>query len=258
MLHSKFQTWKQFSRCTTTAVRYHRCLILDMHICVCIVVVIVLFFLCVCVYMFYPSSFPYVAPCFPRQAPRIFGGGGNAGNNLSVTTSRSRDKHRREDRVDRHDNRQEGTYRELVRGLDFSQMFRGCLNKTVTCVLIALRIGPKSLVVLEPLFRWLDILANIQREERREGGREREDSQINLLQTILFSVLLYAQVDERALRDILDMGFNKEAARQALMDNNNNLEVALNSLLTGPSSSRSNSAVADKPPPRGLYLTGMT
>ncbi|XP_019740184.1 tudor domain-containing protein 3 [Hippocampus comes] len=107
-----------------------------------------------------------------KEAPRTFGGGGNAGNNLSATTSRNRDKHRREDRVDRHDNRQEGTYRELV--------------------------------------------------------------------------------DERALRDILDMGFNKEAARQALMDNNNNLEVALNCLLTGPSNSRSNSAVADKPQPRGL------
>ncbi|XP_019740185.1 tudor domain-containing protein 3 isoform X1 [Hippocampus comes] len=106
-----------------------------------------------------------------KEAPRTFGGGGNAGNNLSATTSRNRDKHRREDRVDRHDNRQEGTYRELV--------------------------------------------------------------------------------DERALRDILDMGFNKEAARQALMDNNNNLEVALNCLLTGPSNSRSNSAVADKPQPRG-------
>ncbi|KAJ8407077.1 hypothetical protein AAFF_G00287530 [Aldrovandia affinis] len=39
-------------------------------------------------------------------------------------------------------------------------------------------------------------------------------------------------VDERALRDIMEMGFNKEAARQALMDHNNSLEVALNFLLT--------------------------
>uniref|UniRef100_A0A674BMS5 Tudor domain-containing protein 3 n=1 Tax=Salmo trutta TaxID=8032 RepID=A0A674BMS5_SALTR len=35
-------------------------------------------------------------------------------------------------------------------------------------------------------------------------------------------------VDERALRDIMEMGFDKEDARQALMDNNNNMEVALN------------------------------
>ncbi|XP_037103109.1 tudor domain-containing protein 3 isoform X2 [Syngnathus acus] len=105
------------------------------------------------------------------EGPRVFGGGGNAGSNLSTTTSRSRDKYRREDRVERHENRQDGNYRELV--------------------------------------------------------------------------------DERALRDIIDMGFNKEAARQALMDNNNNLEVALNSLLTGSSSSRPNSAGADKSQPRG-------
>ncbi|KAJ8352655.1 hypothetical protein SKAU_G00241310 [Synaphobranchus kaupii] len=39
-------------------------------------------------------------------------------------------------------------------------------------------------------------------------------------------------VDERALRDIMEMGFHREDARQALMDNNNNLEVALNFLLT--------------------------
>ncbi|XP_077375713.1 tudor domain-containing protein 3 isoform X1 [Festucalex cinctus] len=106
-----------------------------------------------------------------KEGPRVFGGGGNAGTNLSATASRNRDKHRREDRVDRHDNRQDGSYRELV--------------------------------------------------------------------------------DERALRDIIDMGFNKEAARQALLDNNNNLEVALNSLLSGPSGSRSNSVVTDKPQPRG-------
>ncbi|MBN3276040.1 TDRD3 protein, partial [Polyodon spathula] len=38
-------------------------------------------------------------------------------------------------------------------------------------------------------------------------------------------------VDERALRDIMEMGFNKESARQALMDHSNNLEAALNFLL---------------------------
>uniref|UniRef100_A0A672IN28 Survival of motor neuron-related-splicing factor 30 n=1 Tax=Salarias fasciatus TaxID=181472 RepID=A0A672IN28_SALFA len=97
-----------------------------------------------------------------KEGPRTFGGGGNAGSNLSnaASSSRSRDSYqqrRREDRVERTESRQDGNYRELV--------------------------------------------------------------------------------DERALRDIMEMGFNREAARQALMDNNNNLEVALNSLLTGSSGS---------------------
>ncbi len=63
------------------------------------------------------------------------------------------------------------------------------------------------------------------------------------------------KVDERALRDIMEMGFNREAARQALMDNNNNLEVALNSLLTGSSGSRPGPVVAEsnKPQPRGTH-----
>ncbi|XP_077479455.1 tudor domain-containing protein 3 isoform X1 [Stigmatopora argus] len=106
-----------------------------------------------------------------KEGPRTFGGGGNAGHNLSNTSLRSRDKFRREDRMEKHENRQDGNYRELV--------------------------------------------------------------------------------DEHALRNILDMGFNKEAARQALMDSNNNLEVALNCLLTDSSSSRSNPVVTDKPQPRG-------
>lgn len=61
------------------------------------------------------------------------------------------------------------------------------------------------------------------------------------------------KVDERALRDIMEMGFNREAARQALMDNNNNLEVALNSLLTSSCGSRPGPAVAEsnKPQSRG-------
>lgn len=60
------------------------------------------------------------------------------------------------------------------------------------------------------------------------------------------------KVDEGALRDIMEMGFNREAARQALMDNNNNLEVALNSLLT-MSGSRPCPVVAEsnKPQSRG-------
>lgn len=51
------------------------------------------------------------------------------------------------------------------------------------------------------------------------------------------------------------MGFNREAARQALMDNNNNLEVALNSLLTGSCGSRPGPVVAEsnKPQPRGMH-----
>lgn len=112
-----------------------------------------------------------------KEAPRTFGGGGNAGSNLSSAASsfRSRDSYqqrRREDRVERPESRQDGNYRELV--------------------------------------------------------------------------------DERALRDIMEMGFNREAARQALMDNNNNLEVALNSLLTGSSGSRPGPVVAEsiKPPPK--------
>lgn len=58
-------------------------------------------------------------------------------------------------------------------------------------------------------------------------------------------------VDERALRDIMEMGFNKEAARQALLDNNNNVEVALNSLLTGVNQSKSAPVESSRPPPRG-------
>ncbi|KAM8975935.1 tudor domain-containing protein 3 [Pelodytes ibericus] len=40
-------------------------------------------------------------------------------------------------------------------------------------------------------------------------------------------------VDEKALRHITEMGFSKDAARHALMDYGNNLEAALNFLLTG-------------------------
>uniref|UniRef100_A0A3B4WMY8 Survival of motor neuron-related-splicing factor 30 n=1 Tax=Seriola lalandi dorsalis TaxID=1841481 RepID=A0A3B4WMY8_SERLL len=115
-----------------------------------------------------------------KEGPRTFGGGGNAGSNLTSAASsfRGRDSYqqrRREDRVERTESRQDGNYRELV--------------------------------------------------------------------------------DERALRDIMEMGFNREAARQALMDNNNNLEVALNSLLTGSSGSRPGPVVAEnKPQPRGTYV----
>ncbi|KAM3625857.1 uncharacterized protein V6R79_018688 [Siganus canaliculatus] len=79
-----------------------------------------------------------------------------------------------------------------------------------------------------------------RREDRVERPESRQDGNYREL------------VDERALRDIMEMGFNREAARQALMDNNNNLEVALNSLLTGSSGSRPGPVAAElnKPQPR--------
>uniref|UniRef100_A0A671QNF7 Survival of motor neuron-related-splicing factor 30 n=1 Tax=Sinocyclocheilus anshuiensis TaxID=1608454 RepID=A0A671QNF7_9TELE len=58
-------------------------------------------------------------------------------------------------------------------------------------------------------------------------------------------------VDERALRDIMEMGFNREAARQALLDNNNNMEVALNFLLTGTNQPKVAQMEQSRPPPRG-------
>uniref|UniRef100_A0A673NCX8 Survival of motor neuron-related-splicing factor 30 n=1 Tax=Sinocyclocheilus rhinocerous TaxID=307959 RepID=A0A673NCX8_9TELE len=58
-------------------------------------------------------------------------------------------------------------------------------------------------------------------------------------------------VDERALRDIMEMGFNREAARQALLDNNNNMEVALNFLLTGTNQPKAAQMEQSRPPPRG-------
>ncbi|KAJ8003436.1 hypothetical protein DPEC_G00148310 [Dallia pectoralis] len=57
-------------------------------------------------------------------------------------------------------------------------------------------------------------------------------------------------VDERALREIMEMGFDKEDARQALMDSNNKLEVALNSLLTGTFKPPSPTEEPSRPPQR--------
>ncbi|KAG9338586.1 hypothetical protein JZ751_025549 [Albula glossodonta] len=77
-----------------------------------------------------------------------------------------------------------------------------------------------------------------QREEKPAWSESRKDEG------------MYRElVDERALRDIMEMGFNKEAARQALMDNNNNLEVALNFLLTNDKP-KSAPAEYSRPPPR--------
>lgn len=59
------------------------------------------------------------------------------------------------------------------------------------------------------------------------------------------------KVDERALRDIMEMGFNREAARQALLDHNNNLEAALNYLLTGANQPKAAQTEQSRPPPRG-------
>ncbi|CAL8246900.1 unnamed protein product [Lota lota] len=145
-----------------------------------------------------------------KEAPRTFGGGGNAGGNLSSSGSsyRGRDVNtyrRREERsewTERSDSRQDGNYREPGRDI-------------------------------------------------RQDGNYRE------------------LVDERALKDIMEMGFDKEDARLALMDHNNNLEAALNSLLTGATSpapsptpshapSRHGSAhnmhgsAPSRPPPRGM------
>uniref|UniRef100_A0A8D0G2G8 Tudor domain-containing protein 3 n=1 Tax=Sphenodon punctatus TaxID=8508 RepID=A0A8D0G2G8_SPHPU len=53
-------------------------------------------------------------------------------------------------------------------------------------------------------------------------------------------------VDEKALKHITEMGFSKEAARQALMDNSNNLEASLNFLLNS-----SKQKPAPGPPLRG-------
>ncbi|XP_068595040.1 tudor domain-containing protein 3 [Brachionichthys hirsutus] len=80
-----------------------------------------------------------------------------------------------------------------------------------------------------------------RREDRVERTESRQDGNYREL------------VDERALREIMDMGFNREAARQALMDNSNNIEVALNCLLTGSSASRPGAVEAEfnKPQPRG-------
>lgn len=50
----------------------------------------------------------------------------------------------------------------------------------------------------------------------------------------------------------MEMGFNRELARQALLDNNNNLEVALNSLLTGATQLKEPPPEEySRPPPRG-------
>lgn len=53
-------------------------------------------------------------------------------------------------------------------------------------------------------------------------------------------------VDEKALQHITEMGFSKDASRQALMDNGNNLEAALNVLLNS-----NKQKPVTGPPPRG-------
>lgn len=50
------------------------------------------------------------------------------------------------------------------------------------------------------------------------------------------------------------MGFSKEAARQALLDNNNNVEAALNSLLAGTSQAKAAPVEPNRPPPRGTII----
>ncbi|KAL1021703.1 hypothetical protein UPYG_G00016840 [Umbra pygmaea] len=110
-----------------------------------------------------------------KEGTRVFGGGGNAGGNLSTTGGR--DGYRRGERGDKDSYRQRREERT------------------------------EELCRTEGNYREIG--------SYQEQGNYRE------------------LVDERALRDIMEMGFDKEDARQALMDNNNSLEVALNSLLTG-------------------------
>lgn len=60
------------------------------------------------------------------------------------------------------------------------------------------------------------------------------------------------QVDEKALKHITEMGFSKEAARQALMDNSNSLEASLNFLLNS-----NKQLTVQGPPLRGTALKGI-
>lgn len=52
----------------------------------------------------------------------------------------------------------------------------------------------------------------------------------------------------------MEMGFSKEAARQALLDNNNNVEAALNSLLAGANQAKAAPVEPIRPPPRGRII----
>lgn len=52
----------------------------------------------------------------------------------------------------------------------------------------------------------------------------------------------------------MEMGFSKEAARQALLDNNNNVEAALNSLLVGANQAKAAPVEPSRPPPRGRII----
>ncbi|KAG8586166.1 hypothetical protein GDO81_005279 [Engystomops pustulosus] len=80
------------------------------------------------------------------------------------------------------------------------------------------------------------------------GSRNRESFQREkIIRSEVRSEGVYRElVDEKALKHIIEMGFSKEAARQALMDFSNNLEAALNFLLAG-----SKPKPVPGPPPRG-------
>ncbi|XP_048348770.1 tudor domain-containing protein 3 isoform X2 [Sphaerodactylus townsendi] len=79
------------------------------------------------------------------------------------------------------------------------------------------------------------------------GNRSREVFQKEKMKSEGKNEGVYRElVDEKALKHITEMGFSKEAARQALMDNGNNLEASLNFLLN------SNKQInVQGPPPRG-------
>uniref|UniRef100_A0A8D0DFP7 Tudor domain-containing protein 3 n=1 Tax=Salvator merianae TaxID=96440 RepID=A0A8D0DFP7_SALMN len=64
------------------------------------------------------------------------------------------------------------------------------------------------------------------------GNRSREAFQKEKVKSEGKNEGVYRElVDEKALKHITEMGFSKEAARQALMDHSNNLEASLNFLL---------------------------
>ncbi len=80
-----------------------------------------------------------------------------------------------------------------------------------------------------------------------------DDPQVHQIPFCRFMLLsaVSSKVDDRSLRDIMEMGFNREAARQALLDNNNNLEVAPTSCSPAQTRPKAAQTEQSRPPPRG-------